>query len=139
MTKVSTRIRPAEELAAERYTDRKGCVVTLSIVAQPVPLSVDPHGTVRVAGTRLTLDTVVDAFKRGDSPQEIAMAFQGLELADVYAIIAYYLRHTSDVEAYLLRQEEKAAAIRQKIEAFQGSQDGLRERLLARRAQKQSS
>jgi len=108
--------------------------LTLSIVAQPVPLSVDPHGTVRVAGTRLTLDAVVDAFKRGDSPQEIATAFPGLELADAYAVIAYYLRHRLDVEAYLQEQEAKAAAIRQKIEARQGSQAGLRERLLARRA-----
>ena len=113
--------------------------MTIAIEAQPVPLSVDPHGTVRVAGTRLTLEAVVEAFKRGDSPQEIAEAFHGLELADVYSIIAYYLRHAADVEAYLLQQDEKAAAIRQKIEALQGSQDGLRERLLARRAQKQSS
>ena len=115
------------------------CAVSLSIAAQPVPLSVDGYGTVRVAGTRLTLDAVVDAFKRGDSPHEIVAAFPGLELADAYAVIAYYLRHRSDVEAYLLEQETKAAVIRQKIEARQGSQDGLRERLLARRAQKQSS
>jgi uncharacterized protein (DUF433 family) len=91
---------------------------------------------VRVGGTRLTLDTVVGAFKRGDSPQEIAAAFPGLELADVYAVIAYYLRHRPDVDAYLQSQEAKAAENRQKIEARQGDQRGLRERLAARRAQR---
>ena len=92
-----------------------------------------------MAGTRLTLESVVEAFRRGDSPQEIATAFPDLDLADAYAVIAYYLRHRRDVEAYLQEQEAKAAAIRQKVEARQGSQAGLRERLLARRAQKQNS
>jgi len=113
--------------------------VTISIEAQPAPLSVDSSGTVRVGGTRLTLDAVVDAYKRGDTPQEIVTAFPGIDLADAYAIIAYYLRHRPDVEAYLQEQEAKAAAMRQKIEARQGSQAGLRERLFSRRAQKQIS
>jgi hypothetical protein len=81
----------------------------------------------------------VEAFRRGDTPQEIVTAFPGLDLADAYAVIAYYLRHRHDVEAYLQEQEAKAAAIRQKVESRQGSQAGLRERLLARRAQKQNS
>jgi uncharacterized protein (DUF433 family) len=112
--------------------------LALSIVAQPVPLRVDAHGTVRVAGTRLTLESVVAAFERGDTPSEIADAFPGVELADVYAVIAYYLRHRRDVDVYLEEQEAKAAEIRQQLEALQGDQTGLRKRLLARLGQAQN-
>jgi uncharacterized protein (DUF433 family) len=121
------------------YTDdAEARALALSIVAEPIPLSVDPHGTVRVGGTRLTLETVLEAFKRGDSPQEIVAAFPSLELADVYAVIAYYLRHRLEIEAYLEAQEAKATEIRRKIEARQGDQLGLRKRLLARRPQRHS-
>jgi uncharacterized protein (DUF433 family) len=112
--------------------------MALSIAAEPIPLKVDAHGTVRVGGTRLTLETVLGAFKRGESPDEIVVAFPGLELADVYAVIAYYLRHREEVEAYLRTQEAKAAGIRRKFEARQGDQHGLRERLLARRGKQHS-
>ena len=109
--------------------------MALSIAAESIPLEVDHSGTVRVGGTRLTLETVVGAFKAGESPDEIAAAFPGLELADVYAVITYYLRHRAEVEDYLGAQEAKAARIRRKIEARQGDQRGLRERLLDRRAE----
>jgi uncharacterized protein (DUF433 family) len=109
--------------------------VTLSIAAEPIPLRMDPHGTVRVGGTRLTLETVLTVFKQGASPQEIAEAFPDLELSDVYAVITYYLRHRTEVDAYLHEQEAKAAAIRHEIEVRQGDQQGLRRRLLARRAE----
>lgn len=109
--------------------------MALPIAVEPVPLEPDSSGTVRVGGTRLTLETVLGAFSRGDSPEAIAAAFPGLELADVYAVIAYSLRHRSEVQAYLRAQEAKAKRARRKIEARQGDQRGLRERLLARRAQ----
>ena len=93
--------------------------MVLSIAAEPIPLRVDSHGTVRVGGTRLTLETVLGIFKQGASPQEIVAALPGLDLADVYAVITYYLRHRADVDTYLQEQEARAAAIRQKIEARQ--------------------
>lgn len=111
--------------------------MALSIAAEPIPLSVDPQGTVRVGGTRLTLETVLGAFERGDRPDDIVAAFPGVELADVYAVITYYLRHRGAVEEYLQVQKAKAAEHRRKIEARQGDQRGLRERLLTRRAQPQ--
>ena len=109
----------------------------LSVAAEPIPLSVDAHGTVRVGGTRLTLETVLGLFKQGASPPEIVTALPDLELADVYAVITYYLRHRADVDAYLQEQEAKAAAVRHKIAARQGDQQALRERLLARRAERE--
>ena len=109
----------------------------LSIAAEPIPLRVDSHGTVRVGDSRLTLETVLEIFKKDSSPQEIVAALPGLELADVYAIITYYLRHRADVDAYLQKQKAKADAIRNKVEARQGDQRGLREHLLTRRAKRE--
>jgi uncharacterized protein (DUF433 family) len=111
--------------------------VVLTIAAEPIPLRVDTHGTVRVGGTRLTLETVLDTFKQGANPQEIVAAFPDLDLADVYAVLTFYLRHRTEVDAYLQQQETRAASIRQKIAVSQGDQLGLRERLLARREDKE--
>lgn len=49
--------------------------MTLAVGPEPVPLAEDAHGTVRVGGTRVTLETVVSAFDRGDSPEEIREQF----------------------------------------------------------------
>ena len=65
--------------------------MALSISAEPIPLSLDAHGTVRVNGTRLTLETVIEMYNHGTSPLEIVAAFPDLALADVYAVITYYL------------------------------------------------
>lgn len=86
----------------------------------------------------MTLDTVVAVFEEGASPEEIAHEFSPLELADVYAVLAYYLRHRAEVEAYLQEQQRKADEVRRKIEARIGDQGGLRERLLARRTEQSS-
>ena len=107
--------------------------VTLTIEADPVPLSVDAHGRVRVGGTRVTLDTVIGLFKQGRSPEWIAEGFPTVTLADIYTVIGYYLRHRPDVDEYLRRRKEEAESLRRQIEAQPGYKES-RERLLARRA-----
>jgi uncharacterized protein (DUF433 family) len=97
-----------------------------------VPLATDAHGVVRVGGTRVTLDTVVAAFANGASAEEIVHQYDVLGLADVYAVIAYYLRHKSEVDAHLADQQREREGVRQQNEArFDPS--GIRQRLLARR------
>ena len=59
-------------------------------------------------------------------------AYDTLVLADVYAVIAYYLRHRDEVRVYLKRRAEEAAALRAKIEAEHPRI--TREELLARRS-----
>lgn len=98
---------------------------------EPIPLSTDTNGVIRVAGTRVTLDTVVDTFLTGASPEEIAQDFPVLHLDDVYAVITYYLRHRAEVDTYLRGRRVRAEAIRREIEAH-SPQTGLRDRLLAR-------
>lgn len=97
-----------------------------------VPMQIDANGAVRVGGTRVTLDSVVNAYRDGSSAEEIAEQFPTLSLADVHAVIAYYLSHRSEVEEYLASREAEADELRRDIET-QDDRHGLRERLLARR------
>lgn len=107
--------------------------MTLLIQSEPVPLTTDPNGVVRVGNTRVTLDTVIAAFLQGATAEEIAHQYPSLHLADVYAVIAYYLRRRPEVEAYLRERQEHAEAVRQENER-RFDPTGVRERLLARQA-----
>jgi uncharacterized protein (DUF433 family) len=73
--------------------------MTFALEAQPVPGKADADGTVRVAGTRVTLDTIVRAFLRGGSAEEIADSFPAVSLADVYSTISCYLSDRAAVDA----------------------------------------
>ena len=102
----------------------------------PPPLRLAEGGTaVRVGNTRVPLDTVVYEYDKGTSPEEIVHNFPSLDLADVHAVLAYYLRHAAEVRAYLAERERQATELRREIEQ-RFPQDGLRERLRARRAER---
>ena len=97
-----------------------------------VPIHADADGVVRVAGTRVTLDTIVSAFKTGATAEEIAQQYPTVPLVDVYSVITYYLRHKPEVDAYLAARDALAARVREEVERrFPAA--GIRERLLARR------
>ena len=98
----------------------------------PVPLAADANGVVRVGRTRVTLDTVIGAFLDGATAEEITYQYPSLHLADVYAVIAYYLRRPSEVDAYLQRRKLQAESVRKQNEA-RFDPHGVRDRLLARR------
>jgi uncharacterized protein (DUF433 family) len=106
--------------------------MSLEIKDLSVPLWVDEYGRVRVGQTRVTLDTVIGAFKRGDTPEQILQDFDTLNLADIYAAVTFYLFNREAVEAYLREQERIGEEIQRQMEAHYPS-TGLRERLLARR------
>ena len=103
--------------------------MSLPLETPPLPLTADDDGVIRVGGTRVPLATVITAFHQGATPEEIVDGFDTLELADVYAVIAYYLRHTADADAYLAEQRRLADEVRREVEA-RFPQAGL----LARRA-----
>lgn len=100
----------------------------------PVPLRIGEGGAVRVGKTRVTLDAVVYAFNEGCTAEEIMLRYRTLDLPDIYAVLAYYLFHREEVDAYIEQRRVEAAELRQKIEEI-CPPDGFRERLLARRAQ----
>jgi uncharacterized protein (DUF433 family) len=93
----------------------------IEIKADPVPMAVDKRGMVRIAGTRITLDTIVGAYNRGDTPDEIVYGFPSLSLADVHAVIAYYLRHREMVDAYIAENHRKAQEALREYEAKFGA------------------
>ena len=97
----------------------------------PVPLEMDQEGVLRVSGSRVTLDTVVSAFDRGATPEEIASQYPTVPLPVIYAVIAYYLNHRDEVVAYLNRQKHQAVEVRAENERRFPPQ-GVRERLMAR-------
>ena len=68
------------------------------------------NGGYYIAGTRISLDSVVYAFQRGESPECILEAFPLLKLAQIYGAIAYYLDHQADVDDYLRRAESEFEA-----------------------------
>ncbi|HRI61610.1 MAG TPA: DUF433 domain-containing protein [Saprospiraceae bacterium] len=103
-----------------------------------VPLQADSRGVVRVGETRVTLDTVVGAFKNGATSEEIVLQFPVLELSDVYEVIGFYLKNQPAVEQYLSQQNAGAEGIRQQIEA-QFPPTDIRQRLLQRRSAHQSA
>jgi len=59
----------------------------------------------RVAGTRVSLDSIVYAFLDGDSPETIVQSFPALTLEQVYGAIAYYLAHREEVDTHLHVEE----------------------------------
>lgn len=108
--------------------------MALAIALEPTPIETDPHGVVRVAKTRVTLDTVVTAFLEGCTPEEIGEQYPSLQLPDIYLVIGYYLRHRDEVHAYLAERQRQASEIQQATEQ-QFNPIGIRDRLLARRNQ----
>jgi uncharacterized protein (DUF433 family) len=109
-------------------------MVSLFTESQPVPLRQDDAGAIRVGNTRVLLELVTEAYLDGATPETIVQWFDSLRLADVYAVISYYLNHEEEVKEYLRRREELAVEVRRKIEAVQPSRPNFRQELLARRA-----
>jgi len=107
--------------------------VSLELTAERPPLATDSEGVVRVAGTRVTLDTVVAAFHDGATAEEIAEQYPSLRLADIYAVIGYYLRRQDEVDEYLAARQTQANRVRRENEA-KFDPAGVRDRLLSRRS-----
>lgn len=104
----------------------------MSQATTTVPLTTDEAGVLRVAGTRVPLDSVIHAFNEGATPEEIAQDFPTLDLAAVYAVISYYLQNRPEVEQYLERRRVQREELKKELEA-RFNPHGLRERLLNRR------
>jgi len=99
--------------------------------AKPPPLFRDADGTIRVSGTRVSLEALVFAFDTGATAEEIVQQYPSLELSATYAVISYVLDHRSDVDAYVAKRGEDARALQGHIQGHSPSQ-GIRARLLTR-------
>jgi uncharacterized protein (DUF433 family) len=95
------------------------------------PQLVEYEGALRIAGTRVPFDIVVDAYDRGETPEEICLQYPTVPIGSAYAAISYYLNNRADVEKYLKGRRAKAEVLRRKHEAKWPSQ-GLRQKLVER-------
>ena len=98
-------------------TVAEGLAGPFPLHAEGPPLRVDEGGAVRVGKSRISLDLVIEQYENGMMPEDMVRAYDTLGLADVHAVIAFYLRHRDEVRAYLKRRAEEAEALRAKIEA----------------------
>jgi uncharacterized protein (DUF433 family) len=105
--------------------------------AELSPLRADEGGAVRVGNSRISLDLVIEQYENAMTPEDMVRAYDTLALADVYAVIAYYLRHRDEVQAYLKRRQDEAEGLRAKIEAERPRVS--REELLARRSAREKA
>ena len=72
-------------------------MTTAIIEPQPVPLRRDDSGAIRIGDSRVLLELVIEAYLDGVTPEAIVRRFENLRLADVYAVINYYLNHSEEV------------------------------------------
>jgi uncharacterized protein (DUF433 family) len=71
-------------------------------MAFPVsPYIEERNGGLYVAGTRVSLDSILINFREGASPEKIVQAFSTLKLSQVYGAIAYYLENDETINGYL--------------------------------------
>ena len=68
--------------------------------------------SIRIKGHRINIEHVLDRYREGRSPEQIAEDFPTLQLEEVYATILYYLQNREQVEDYLSRLD---ALVRQRI------------------------
>lgn len=71
-----------------------------------IPLRLLPSGTVRVTGTGVTLEAIVVSHRAGHDPKKIQDDFPALDLADIYLVIGYCLRHKDEIDQYMKEYEE---------------------------------
>ena len=93
-----------------------------------------PQGVWRIAGTRVSLESLIYSFLDGATPEEVCQDFSSLSLAQVYGVIAYYLQHREKVDAYLKTQQQTAERLQQELRTrHREFRRDLRQRLLAHR------
>lgn len=103
-----------------------------------LPLKMDEDGAIRVSGTRITLDTLIGFYRQNETAEELHEGFPSVPLADIYAIISYYLANESEVNAYIERRTKEADRIRDEWETRSPfpTKDELMARLDAKRRAK---
>jgi uncharacterized protein (DUF433 family) len=94
---------------------------------------------IRIAGTRVGMETVVWNYQEGASPEEIALRYPTLTLEQIHATITYYLAHPDRVNAYLQRvRQQQEAAYQQSQQHPSALMRSLRERVTRLRQERRS-
>jgi uncharacterized protein (DUF433 family) len=103
-------------------------------IRQTTPLILGDDGTIRIKGSRVSLEIIVRQFKQGATAEQLLEDFPSLTLRDIYGAIYYYLDNTEAVEDYMRQQEDSAAEMRAFLASDLDSTE-LRTRIRARHQQ----
>ncbi len=87
----------------------------MSIVATKAYVELKNEGY-WIIGTRISLDSVIYAFRQGLLPESIAQCYPLLDLEKVYGTITFYLANRADLDAYIASEEEAFAAMPQPLQ-----------------------
>jgi uncharacterized protein (DUF433 family) len=71
------------------------------------------NGGYYIKGARVTLDSVVHAFLRGESPEGIADSFPALQLEEIFGALAFYMANREAVDRYLSEGRREFEMLRQ--------------------------
>jgi uncharacterized protein (DUF433 family) len=99
---------------------------------EEIPLNQDHNGTIRVKGSRVTLETIVGRRQVGDTLEEIHEGFPSVTLAQINTIIDWYLNNQVEADEYLREQEAEAESIIQELESdpeYKSRREILRRRI----------
>ena len=83
----------------------------------------------RIKGTRVAIDSIIYKFQQGRSPESIQDAFPALSLSQVYAAIAYYLDHQTELDEYLAHNETTEADFSRELACLFPKGAALKERI----------
>lgn len=70
-----------------------------------------------IINTRISLDSVVYAFRKGLMPEQIVQDYPLLDLEKIYGAITFYLANRSDIDAYLIAEEQAFESMPQPLQA----------------------
>jgi uncharacterized protein (DUF433 family) len=71
------------------------------------------NGGYFIKDARVSLDSVVYAFLRGESPEGIAESFPSLGLEQIFGALAFYIANREAVDQYLRQGREEFEALRE--------------------------
>jgi uncharacterized protein (DUF433 family) len=74
------------------------------------------EGGWRVNGTRVSLDSIVHAYRNGAAPESILADFPSLSLEQIHGALAHYLRHRDEIDRWLVAQEARWEQLRRSSE-----------------------
>lgn len=103
-----------------------------AVATETVPLVSDDDDVIRIEGTRVPFETVMEAFQEGATPEEIAQQYPSVTLGVLYQEIGYHLRHKNELDRYVAHRAEPRIASQALNESCWPAED-VRHRLLARR------
>jgi uncharacterized protein (DUF433 family) len=90
-----------------------------------------PVEVIRLKGTRINLDMIVQLVHEGMVPEQIADYFAGpVPLDHIYAAVTFYLMNKQEIDDYIRRGDERAERLRSEYEAAHPESAELRNRIV---------